>query len=760
MHQVYPARYFMRLSHCYNNARSIVRVIFRRNLLTRIAYSLFAFLFQLLPMPDATAQAEPLFSGNVGKRAEALTTWSERLEKEYPDIGQVGSIAHLVQPKLVNLLADKYFVPVFGKPFDQLSEEQRNKIDQQIDQCFKHTRYRDRFTWHWVLQEPFQSNSNHLIYANLLQSFKIQKSVREEYETAVLQLSQPGNMVSVQQLNSYIIKLQKDFSSLFPSEIKILEDLILQKSGSASDRELVRLLQQELDKPNNLSTIASIKNFPDRNQSFYRQASTGTVTEVKAELEKKSTQAFSELMQAERKSIDNFPSTPEGMAAAATWHQTFIQQYDAYKDNKSVTETLDYFEKKNLSFLVTSAPAIESLIRQAQSGSDLREIRNQYLRPLPKNNSVVKELSATLRKKDIQLFLEKRKNTIVTVDEKVKQENIRHQKRLADANKLPSLKFDGLAANYSKGWLEQLYKGDFVELAYYNDHVSYSMLYKFFVSLVVAYSDFSRLNMVSPVVIDYYNSKLTNVTKEPGVFFKTIVTNEYTYYATKQVHMDGKFYDMYIHSFGEFRPAYVKGEALTMEASLTSRLDNDAYGNFKQLILSNDKSHPGLKMIVENLHYFLTEGDWDSETANGYKFHEVHRDKKAARYYFKVRENFVPDYTPLQSLNNDWSFHTYIDHKLPNSLGLTDIVIEPFKTLVARASMFRDLLNQAPENIKNELIKGSYQLITFSYKTVQFGTIHKESERYWYSKGEIPSQAVQDYFKQHIERPSDKCVCE
>ncbi len=65
-----------------------------------------------------------------------IIRWFNRLKEEYPDIDLHHTVLNEIYPKVLNLYGDDSFMPVFGKPFDAMSADDRNYVKQLIRRLF------------------------------------------------------------------------------------------------------------------------------------------------------------------------------------------------------------------------------------------------------------------------------------------------------------------------------------------------------------------------------------------------------------------------------------------------------------------------------------------------------------------------------------------------------------------------------------------------------------------------------------------------
>src|SRR5207249_1865536 len=62
------------------------------------------------------------------ERRDVIIRWFSRLKTEYPDIDLHHTVVDQVYPKVLNLFGDDAFVPVFGKPFDEMTADDRSYV--------------------------------------------------------------------------------------------------------------------------------------------------------------------------------------------------------------------------------------------------------------------------------------------------------------------------------------------------------------------------------------------------------------------------------------------------------------------------------------------------------------------------------------------------------------------------------------------------------------------------------------------------------
>ena len=83
------------------------------------------------------------------ERRDVIIRWFNQLKEEYPDIDLHHTVLNEIYPKVLNLYEDDSFMPVFGKPFDAMSADDRNYVKQLIRRLFIGTETKRFARWFW-----------------------------------------------------------------------------------------------------------------------------------------------------------------------------------------------------------------------------------------------------------------------------------------------------------------------------------------------------------------------------------------------------------------------------------------------------------------------------------------------------------------------------------------------------------------------------------------------------------------------------------
>ena len=113
-----------------------------------------------------------------------------RLKSEYPDIDLHHTVLDQIFPKVVSLFDDDSFVPVFGKPFDAMSADDRNYVKQLMRRLFMGRETRELLDGFGdFLNRPFVLDRGSFSYADVAPQLAFRRAVHQKWRETMDQLS-------------------------------------------------------------------------------------------------------------------------------------------------------------------------------------------------------------------------------------------------------------------------------------------------------------------------------------------------------------------------------------------------------------------------------------------------------------------------------------------------------------------------------------------------------------------------------------------
>ena len=148
-----------------------------------------------------------------------------------------------------NLFSDKFFVPIFGKPFDQFGKKRKINIYKAFTGCQKKANYKTEMEQGRALIKPFFLNDERTKdFENEID--KVNK-LRHELEKT-LEILQSSNKLDDSTINSIMVKANGEYHRLLPSEVRKLENLIKSRFPDYDRFQRSHLTSKKLDAKNAL----------------------------------------------------------------------------------------------------------------------------------------------------------------------------------------------------------------------------------------------------------------------------------------------------------------------------------------------------------------------------------------------------------------------------------------------------------------------------------------------------------------------------
>jgi hypothetical protein len=178
--------------------------------------------------PRALASA-----ANFAEQCEILSDWLNRLPAEYPDLDLGNTPVNKIEPLAANLYRDEYFVPVFGKAFDQFDAETLLRFHRDIvRRCYSETRGLFGSLRHYM-DGPMNRARGNFGGAEVGSIIAARRVLRETMNRA-LEASQgfPATAESYDKLEQYANNAKRDYADLWPSEVKEFEEALAKARGA------------------------------------------------------------------------------------------------------------------------------------------------------------------------------------------------------------------------------------------------------------------------------------------------------------------------------------------------------------------------------------------------------------------------------------------------------------------------------------------------------------------------------------------------
>ncbi|MCL6267185.1 hypothetical protein [Flagellimonas myxillae] len=212
------------------NPRAVSITIKSLKINMSLIYRLLPFLIFYLASYDQSLHAQS---------CQELESWTQVIENEFPSVKTKSprSGSPVYNAIRFNLLSDKFFIPMFGKPFEKLGKLKKFAIAVKITKCKKKPKYPvsqrlDWYMWGVLNQEK--------AYNDAIKEVATIRELRKEFPVILNKINSP--LVTYEDLEGFSNLVETEFQRLLPSEINRLEQAIEKQYAKASKNSIAQSL--------------------------------------------------------------------------------------------------------------------------------------------------------------------------------------------------------------------------------------------------------------------------------------------------------------------------------------------------------------------------------------------------------------------------------------------------------------------------------------------------------------------------------------
>ncbi len=313
-------------------------------------------------------------TGRPPQTCTGFMSWTTRTAQEYPGVDLSRMEMSVLMGRAANLFEDQHFTRFFGKPFDQISPEERSRLWMEVIRpCLGNATFGRAATWQTGLQYAFLPGVSQ---AQLLGEVIERRRLRQELPQVLQQAKAVPESVAGWEQAKLLQNQAKQFSVLWPSEFRPLEEAIAAARSRAAVATFEIRLQTALDSARSPEDIPSLQKFPEQHVELIKAAGVEASARCKQQIAAKSTAIITQALAEERSRMQSLPSGLEGLERGATWYNEFTTRF---RDpaTPGVRALTDEFFNKRKRTLADAEPQLRKLLEEA-NGNDLA-ILNRYL---------------------------------------------------------------------------------------------------------------------------------------------------------------------------------------------------------------------------------------------------------------------------------------------------------------------------------------------------------------------------------------------
>ncbi len=342
----------------------------------------------------------------LDQRCESFLAWSQQLEKAYPGKDLFRSA---ISPTMITpLFDDSAFVPYFGKPYDQITAQERSNFTQNTIRACQNSSNRSKFSWQFdalgpsFMGQPLNNNPsspNQLIVAiQNLRRAKTSLAMLEEQLKAA-----PASPEGFDQVMTSKKSAAPLLGLMWPSDQAnfdaIASAALSRVSGPALDAKLRPLVANA----SGFDGLHTLKTATQQFKDLFAAAPQAEKAKWQQNIDAKIHSLLVQQMAEQRGQLDKIESGPNGLKQSAQWYAAFAR-YDSDRDDPEVAQVLQAFRTKRSAQLVAAEGQIGKAIQQARTESEVAQVLPQYI-SLPGDDSApgMDKLSAAAKDREAEL---------------------------------------------------------------------------------------------------------------------------------------------------------------------------------------------------------------------------------------------------------------------------------------------------------------------------------------------------------------------
>jgi hypothetical protein len=342
------------------------------------------------------------------ERRDAIVRWFRRLKQEYPDLDLHHSILgpELYQ-KLLNLFGDDDFVPVFGKPFEALTADDRNYVKQLFRRLFSGPEKRELLDGFGdFLDRPFVLPNGSFSYNDVVPQLAFRRTIRKQWrETMDRMKTLSPTSADYDELLSMKKKGTEPFRDLWPSEFKQFQEAADSAKRRLADGASSERLDMALANASGVDGARLLSNWAEQEKELLKYVSGDTRQKLNSRVNTKLDELLGDLLHGEADAVSKFGEGMDAVRAGNKWYHHLADTYGFAAGRPVFQAAVEKLKARRAADLAAAQPAIITEVINQSSERAVDSVRWSYL-SVPGDTdtpvaSAVAEAAST-RKKAIQ----------------------------------------------------------------------------------------------------------------------------------------------------------------------------------------------------------------------------------------------------------------------------------------------------------------------------------------------------------------------
>jgi hypothetical protein len=337
----------------------------------------------------STESTKRLVEGPVGlaqarsddERRDAIVRWFRRLKQEYPDLDLHHSIlGPELYGKVLNLFSDDDFVPVFGKPFEALTADDRNYVKQLFRRLFTGERRELLDGFGDFLDRPFILPTGSFSYADVAPQLAFRRTVRKQWHETMDRLKGLSpTSADYDELLSLEKKETEPFRDLWPSEFKQFQEAVESTKRRLADTVATQRLDKVMANASGLEGARLLADWIDQQVDVLKYISDETHKKLKARINEKADELLAEPLRNEADAVTQLGGGILAVRAGKTWYYELLKNYGFARDSSSFQNAVARLQARRGADLDAAAEDIINEVNVQTTAQDLYEVVGTYL---------------------------------------------------------------------------------------------------------------------------------------------------------------------------------------------------------------------------------------------------------------------------------------------------------------------------------------------------------------------------------------------
>jgi hypothetical protein len=315
------------------------------------------------------------------ERRDAIIRWFSRLRAEYPEIDLHHTVLNEIYPKVLNLYGDDDFVPVFGKPLDAMSVDDRNYVKQLFRRLFMGPETRDLLDgFGSELERPFVLERGNFSYTDVAPQLAYRRSVRKTWHATMDRLKTLSpTSADYDELLSLERKGIEPFRDLWPSEFKQFQEAIESAKHRLADGAATERLDKVLAKATGVVGARVLSDWIDQQIELLRYISADTKWKLKSRINQKADELLGESLRKEGEAVAQLGAGIVAVHAGKEWYRHMRETYGFARDCTSFQRAVAQLQARRVADLEAAAPAIIDEVNEETTAKGLYDVIDNYL---------------------------------------------------------------------------------------------------------------------------------------------------------------------------------------------------------------------------------------------------------------------------------------------------------------------------------------------------------------------------------------------